>query len=80
MNPVVRAVLNCVWIGLVAVAVVALRILGLKSPSFQAVAHLYVGGLFGAWLEAGRPARPLLWLALLVTAVEVACFLHDLGR
>ncbi len=74
-----RTTLACVLIGVSAVALAGIRILGDRSSAFQAVAHLFVGGLFGAWLEGGRSARPLLWTALLLSVVELACFPIGIG-
>lgn len=54
-----------------AVALSALRIGGNVSPAFQAVAHVYVGGLIGAWL-AGQ-GRGYFWLAAALSALEVGC-------
>lgn len=49
-----------------------LRIIGEKSPSFQASAHLFVGGLIGAYAVRHNPW----WIALSIVlcVVEVACF------
>ena len=66
----VASALLCV----VALALAFLRVAGHRSSFFQAVAHLFVGGLFGAWMH-DRTAKPYLYLALGLTAVEVACFL-----
>lgn len=76
----------------VAVVLAAMRIAGQKSPTFQAVAHIYVTGLFvGWWLrfdlaetegqaERWAPqARVNLALAVGLTVVEVACFLLQRG-
>lgn len=64
-----------IFLSIVSVALAALRIGGFTSSAFQAVAHLWVGGLVGAWLAGDRPSR--LWLALMLSAVEVACFLVE---
>ena len=37
--------------------------------SYEAVAHLFVGGVIGAWLVSRE--RWLLWIALALTIVEV---------
>jgi hypothetical protein len=63
---------------LVAFAVGLPRPLGVTHPAYQATAHLFVGGLFGAWYVGRRPA--LLWAALALTALETACFLAGLVR
>lgn len=55
-----------------------LRILGYVGAAFQAVAHLYVGGLFGAYFAAPRPLY--LALALALATLETACFLLGVGR
>jgi hypothetical protein len=66
---------------LIAVALAALRIAGHKSEAFQAVAHLFVGGLltYGWEVDKSRfhPKTWELsaWLAVSLSAVEVACFL-----
>lgn len=39
----------------------------------EALAHVFVGGLLGAWLAGA--GRFFLWLALGVTAFEIGCFL-----
>jgi hypothetical protein len=75
MTDDLRAILVYAWLGVMTVGIAGLRIAGLKSPAFQASAHLFVGGLFGAWLYGGKPARPFLWLAVLLSLVELACFL-----
>jgi hypothetical protein len=62
-----------VALSIVATALAILRILGHRSLVFQAVAHLFVGGLVGAWLLSR--ARLYLILAASLTVVEVACFL-----
>lgn len=65
------------WIVLAAVtvAVALLRILGVKHEAYQAAAHLFVGGLAGAWLiERERFYAVAFWL---LCAVEIICFAHD---
>ncbi len=63
----------------VSAALAALRISGITHPAFQAVAHLWVGGLFASWFvgrktPTPRPSR--LWMALVLTfAVELPCAL-----
>lgn len=60
----------------VATVIISLaRIYGLKDEAFQAVAHLFVGGLAGAWLVAKRSLYLDAFVALCV--VEVLCFLFD---
>lgn len=58
---------------LAAIAIALLRVMGHKSEAFQAIAHLEVGGLFGAWFATRD--RGYLGLALALTLVEVICFL-----
>lgn len=67
-------------ITLIAVAIAAARVAGIVHPSYQAGAHLFVGGLFGAWLVKrnsweDRTSWLNLVLAVGLTVVEVACFL-----
>lgn len=50
-----------------------LRIFGEKGEVFQAAAHLFVGGLIGAWLVARRPLHG--WLVVVLSVIEIACFL-----
>jgi hypothetical protein len=70
----------------IAFILAVLRIAGHKSPTFQAVAHLFVGGLFTAaymkWKVSndGPPDYALLsvqWLGLAVvlSLIELACFI-----
>lgn len=49
------------------------RIAGIKGAAFQAAAHLFVGGLFGAYF-AGKKRHHLI-LGLGLSALELACFL-----
>ena len=65
-NPVLVNVLISVALGIP-------RILGYKSQAYQAIAHLYVGGLFAAWWTGGN--RGLLWIAIGLSILELACFL-----
>ena len=61
------------------------RVFGVTHIAFQAAAHLYVGGLFGAWLmnltSVDRKAvgKPVAWwlfiLFLAMTVLETICFL-----
>jgi hypothetical protein len=46
--------------------------------TYQALAHVYVGGLFGAWLADRQGCRWCLYLALALTVVEVVAAV--LGR
>jgi hypothetical protein len=62
---------------LAAVILGALRLFfGFKSIAFQAMAHLFVGGLFGAYF-AGRQ-KLLLWLGIGLSVAELAAFLGGL--
>lgn len=61
---------------ILAVGFAVARIVGVKGKSFQAFAHLFVGGLAGAWMVGRDPAYAVLFWALCI--VEVSCFL--LGR
>jgi hypothetical protein len=51
-----------------------LRVLGNTSQAFQGFAHIYVGGLIGAWLVKRRPLYG--GLALGLSVLEVLCFLY----
>lgn len=62
---------------LVSLALAVLRIAGLKHGAFQAFAHLWVGGLVGAWLVGRSPE--CLWLVVWLSVVELACFLFGGG-
>lgn len=55
-----------------ALVLAGLRISGVKGQFFQAVAHVFTGGLAGAWLAGGHD--PLFaWLFVGLCVVEVAC-------
>lgn len=65
------------------------RIAGAKSESFQAIAHLFVGGLLGAFLVSldddrrqsfRRHGGFCLYLACMLVAIEVCCFLIGTSR
>ena len=76
---------------IIAAVLAAIRIAGHTSEAYQAIAHLFVGGLFAAaWVEyrctwadgglwgqdrATRGAMHKLYLALALSVVEVACAL-----
>lgn len=60
-----------------------MRLLGVKSVVFQAIAHVYVGGLFVyGWQDdypfeppmGEKPRKYSLWLAIALTVVEVIAF------
>ena len=65
------AVKNIILI-MVTLAIGAARCGGYTDPAFQAVAHLFVGGLIGAWW-AGREPVPAA-LAGWLTLVELTSF------
>jgi hypothetical protein len=83
--------LRYAWIYIVAFVLAALRIAGHKSQTFQAVAHLFVGGLFtAAWWQYGEtwadgglwgqsaavaPAMRKFYLAIGLSVIELACAL-----
>lgn len=52
------------------------RIYGIKHIAFQAVAHLFVGFLFGKWITKRERKDIILFWILCV--VEVVCFLIGL--
>lgn len=53
-----------------------LRLYGVSGEAFQAIAHLYTGGLFGAYLASRRKAFGIIGLSL--SAVELFAFLRSL--
>lgn len=57
---------------LVMLSLSVLRMTGFTSQAYQAAAHLYVGGLIGAWLVS-RKWRYVI-LAVVISGVEVAAF------
>lgn len=72
----------------IAVALATLRIMGHKSQAFQAVAHLFVGGLFAAAyvrfdsIESETDESkyaPLVYenltIAVVLSLIELGCFL-----
>jgi hypothetical protein len=62
-----------------------LRIFGLKTKSFQAFAHLWVGYLAGIYwavfhledIQFIVDTRMLLWNIVALSVVELACFLRS---
>lgn len=56
----------------VSLTLAATRILGHTSVPFQAVAHLWVGSLFGVWLV--RRNRVFLDAVIAMGSVELVCF------
>lgn len=67
----------------IGVMLATLRIAGVTHESYQAAAHLYVGGLVGAWLiqrkapDLGGAVQGMgyLILAIALSVVEVGCAL-----
>ena len=63
---------------LISAALALARILGVKHEAYQAVAHLWVGGLIGAWLLTRKTKdvdSVYLWSVIVLSVVEVACFI-----
>jgi hypothetical protein len=58
------------------IALGVLRVAGLRSESFQAAAHLYVGAMLVEWLRYHE--RPAKWLVIILSAVEVATAVSQL--
>lgn len=56
----------------IAVLLSLLRATGHKSQSFQAAAHLFVGGLLGAYFDGWNTG--FLIIAVVLTVVEIVCF------
>lgn len=63
---------------IVSCAIGCARGLGYTDEAFQAVAHIWVGGLFGAGL-IGRH-RDSLAAAVGLSLLEIFCFLAGVGR
>lgn len=61
-----------------AFALGLVRLHGVTGEFFQAVAHLYVGGLFGAYFATGEK-YPLI-LASVLSFLEAVCFFYGIGR
>lgn len=57
----------------VASIIAILRTIGVVSPFYQAIAHLFVGGLFGAWVVNRN--RVLIQIVIALTIIEIICFL-----
>lgn len=60
------------FVTIVAFVLAVLRVAGFTSIAFQGLAHLFVGGLGGAWLVGRNRLYLILFLAM--TAVETLCF------
>lgn len=58
---------------LIAVIIGVLRTAGVKTVFFQAIAHCFVGGLFGAYFVGKKKQH--LYLALGLTILETLAFL-----
>jgi hypothetical protein len=82
MEPRLAVAIRVVLILLAALFAVARLFVGHREPSlagsYQALAHLFVGGLLGAWLVDRQQWAWCGWLALGLSAVEVLAFV--LGR
>jgi hypothetical protein len=70
------------FVALVAFVLGAMRIAGIKHQSFQAIAHLFVGGLFAWWLCVRTNggglgqiifANELFWIAIILSLLELVC-------
>jgi hypothetical protein len=51
----------------------SLRALGFRSQSYQAIAHIFVGGLIGSWIATRHSY--LLWLTIVLSILEIVCSL-----
>lgn len=60
----------------VSIVIALVRIAGVKHEAFQAIAHLWVGGLSGAWFVDRTKLYG--WSVVALSVVEVACFLVGL--
>ena len=62
---------------ILSVTIGALRILGFRSPAYQANAHIFVGIIFWAWVVAReRRTQTFLVVTLIaLTVLETLCFL-----
>ncbi len=63
---------------LVAVLVGIPRIIGVNHQTYQAIAHLYMGGAITMWYLFGPGLW--MWIVLGLSALEVACFVRDKVR
>jgi hypothetical protein len=43
------------------------------TGSYEAISHLFLGGLIGAWLATRQ--RLYIWIVVALSIVELACFL-----
>src|SRR4051794_8483267 len=63
---------------IVALALGGLRIVGVKTEAFKALAHVYVGGLIGYYTATaldGVPNYLVLWVAVGLSVLETVAFL-----
>lgn len=68
---------------IIAIVLGTLRIIGVKHIAFQAIAHLYVGGLFtagycnwsSAYTESRKASRLYLFLGIFLSILELTCFI-----
>jgi hypothetical protein len=71
------------WLAVLALLTLAFATARLLVPhralspagTYQALAHLFVGGLVGAWLADRRANVELLYMAVVLSAVELGAFL-----
>lgn len=82
MNP--KSAVKVTTIVIVSALLAAIRIAGCIHEAFQAIAHLWVGGLCGAFM-LGRYFQPSIrrlcgWLVVILSIIEVACFIAGLRR
>lgn len=70
-----------IWF-IIAAFLGCVRIAGVKHIAFQAAAHLYVGGLLGAYVvsrdspfqDMKASGRRFLWIAVALSVLETICF------
>jgi hypothetical protein len=65
-------------IALTSIALAAFRLAGIKNQSYQAVAHLFLGGLFVTWISSKRWYYGAWFLGLCAVEVYQASVDHDL--
>lgn len=59
----------------VSFAIAIFRAAGAKHEAFQALAHLWCGGLLLDWWKYG--SRPAKWFVIALSVVEVSMFLYQ---
>jgi len=67
-----------IWIILATLLFAGARIAGYKSEAFQAIAHIYIGGLFSAYIVfyvCRYKAVDILISAITLSLIELGCFL-----